>query len=89
MATVHELADTVDQMRTEMARRIDELQEEKSMDHHAAASMSGILEWLGSLEDALRNCNGKPSPGSAEWLASRKPNVVKPLSRSGRKRKKA
>jgi hypothetical protein len=62
MATVHELADTVKQMRGELARRIDELQNDGHMDHHGAASMSGIGEWLASFEDALRNCNGKPSP---------------------------
>lgn len=71
MATVHELANAVDEMRTELARRIGELQEEGHMDRHGAASMSGILEWLGSFEDALRKCDGKPSLSCQEWLKMR------------------
>lgn len=61
MATTHELADTVAGVRSEMARRIDELVNDGDMNASAAASMSGIIEWLGSVEDAVRRCDGRPS----------------------------
>ena len=66
MATTHELADTAKQMRSELCRRIDELEEEGHMDSHAATCMGGIGEWLASFEEAIRNCNGKPSPKSRQ-----------------------
>lgn len=72
MATTQELADTVDQMRTELARRIGELYDGGHMDGGAAESMEGILEWLGSLEDALRHCDGNPSPRNAYEQAARR-----------------
>lgn len=71
MATLAELAGTVESIRGEMARRIDGLQAEGSMSSGAAASMDGILEWLASLEDAVRNCDGRPSPKGGEEAAAR------------------
>ena len=68
MATAKDIAVTVDQLADELARRIDELRAEGEITSGAAASLTGIVEWAGSIKTALDECNGIPAATSPAAL---------------------
>jgi hypothetical protein len=61
MATKAEIADTLNQLSAEFARRLDQLQAEGEITPSASVCLGGILEGMTSVEDAFRRCNDKPS----------------------------
>lgn len=63
MATTNQLADTLNQLRIEMANRLDDFEKDGELTSTGSSCLSGILEGLSSLEDAIRKCNGIPSVG--------------------------
>lgn len=77
MATINEIADTLLDLRGEMARRLDDLENEKDINSHASASLFGILEGLASIEDAMRNCDGKPSVGTMRKVGIKPSSTLK------------
>jgi hypothetical protein len=71
MATHAEIADTLEELQKEMARRLDELEGDGEITTSASECLFGIIEWAASIEDAMRNCNDEPSLTRTQWIKNR------------------
>ena len=61
MATPAQVADTLKELREEMASRLDDLLADGDINESAATSLGGLMEGMASVEKAIRNLNkGKP-----------------------------
>lgn len=70
MATAKDIAATVGEFRAEFTRRIDEYRAENIITASAAAGLEGLVEWAGSIQTALEECNGVPSPSHLEMAVA-------------------